>query len=81
MVDEDDNVYIIDAPKGKAVNTVGAGDSMVAGFIAGYSETKNYLYALKIATACASATAFSEDLATKDKILETLTLVPTAKII
>ena len=81
LVDEDDNVYTIDAPKGKAINTVGAGDSMVAGFIAGYSEQKNYLHALKMATACASATAFSEDLASKDKIYETLILVPTAKIL
>lgn len=79
LFDENDKVYMIDAPKGKAINTVGAGDSMVAGFIAGYCETKNPLYALKLATACASATAFSEDLASRDKIFEMLPIVPNAK--
>lgn len=56
--------------KGKVVNSVGAGDSMVAGFIAGYSETGDYSYAMKLGTASGGATAFSEGLATKEKIFE-----------
>ena len=55
---------------GKTVNTVGSGDSMVAGFIAGYQTQKDYSYALKLGTACANATAFSSGLATKQKIQE-----------
>ena len=56
------------AAKGKAVNTVGAGDSMVAGFLAGLE--KGFEYALKLATAAGGATAFSKDLATAEKIDE-----------
>lgn len=70
LIDEMGNVHNISAPSGKAVNSVGAGDSMVAGFIAGYLEKKNYDYALKLAAACGSATAFSEGLADRDKIME-----------
>lgn len=57
-------------PSGKVVNSVGAGDSMVAGFIAGYTQTGNYGYSLRLGSAAGSATAFSEGLATKDKIFE-----------
>ena len=57
-----------DAPKGKVINTTGAGDSTVAGFLAGYSETKDYSYALKLGLCCGSATAFSDSLASKDNI-------------
>ena len=49
-------------------NSVGAGDSMVAGFIAGYLEMKDYGHALKMGTAAGSATAFSDDLATGELI-------------
>ena len=55
-------------PKGTVKNSVGAGDSMVAGFIAGYMKTGDYGTALKLGTAAGSATAFSEDLATGDFI-------------
>lgn len=58
--------------KGKVVNTVGSGDSMVAGFIAGYIKTNSYPYALKLGSACGNATAFLPWLATKDKIQELL---------
>ena len=54
------------------VNSVGAGDSMVAGFIAGYLQSGSYSYALRLGTACGSATAFSLGLATKEKIDELL---------
>ncbi len=56
------------APSGKPINCVGAGDSMVAGFIAGYLESKDYEYAFKKAVATGSASAFSMNLATKKEI-------------
>ncbi|MFR7986441.1 MAG: 1-phosphofructokinase [Clostridia bacterium] len=51
-------------------NTVGAGDSMVAGFLAGYMRKKDYEYALKLGIAAGSATACSEGLAKREKIEE-----------
>jgi 1-phosphofructokinase len=45
---------------------------MVAGFIGGYLKTKDYQYAIKLGTACGSATAFHSDLATKNQIEELL---------
>lgn len=68
LLTNDDEVIKMTAPKGTVVNTVGSGDSMVAGFIAGYLKSKNLKQALKFATATGSATAFSTWLATKDKI-------------
>ncbi len=65
---ESKQVIVLSAPKGTAKNTAGAGDSMVAGFIAGYLKTQDYKYALKLATACGSATAFSEGLGTEKEI-------------
>lgn len=56
------------APKGVVKNTVGSGDSMVAGFIAGYLKTHDLKESLKFATAAGSATAFSNWLATNDKV-------------
>lgn len=56
------------AVSGKTVNTVGAGDSMLAGFLAGYEKTKDFGYALRLGTAAGGATAFSEGLATKAEI-------------
>lgn len=58
--------------KEKVVNTVGSGDSMVAGFIAGYEKEHSYHYALKLGSACGNATAFLSGLATKEKINELL---------
>lgn len=68
LVDENENVYPLDAPKGTLVNAVGAGDSMVAGFIAGWEEKKDYAHAFKMAVASGSASAFSELLATREEI-------------
>lgn len=65
----------MDAAKGKVINSVGAGDSMVAGFIAGYIDTGDYLYAMRLGTASGGATAFSEGLAIKDKIIELINKV------
>ncbi len=58
--------------KGRVVNSVGAGDSMVAGFLAGYLKTNNYAYALTLGTACGGATAFHKGLASKEQIEEVL---------
>ena len=70
LVDEQGQTHRIGCPKGKVVNSVGAGDSMVAGFVAGWMQTKSYAFALRLGTACGSATAFSLGLATKEKIDE-----------
>ena len=57
------------APKGTLVNSIGAGDSMVAGFIAGYEETNgDYEKAFKMGVATGSASAFSENLATRPEV-------------
>ena len=55
-------------PKGKLINGVGAGDSMVAGFMAGYMEKQDYEYAFHMGIAAGSASAFSENLATREEI-------------
>ena len=68
LLDEQGQVHRIGCPKGKVVNSVGAGDSMVAGFVAGYLQSGSYAQALRLGTACGSATAFSLGLATKEKI-------------
>jgi 1-phosphofructokinase len=72
LVDETGASHRIGTPKGKVVNSVGAGDSMVAGFCAGYIEKNDYEYALRMGTACGSATAFSEGLATKKDVMDLL---------
>ena len=70
LVDEYGKVYKAGVIEGKAVNTVGSGDSMVAGFIAGYQIEQSYEYALKLGSVCGMATAFLSGLATKEKIDE-----------
>ncbi len=71
LVDENGKTHICGVCKGTVKNSVGAGDSMVAGFVAGSVEN-DYEYALKLGTAAGGATAFSDGLATRDKILELL---------
>lgn len=71
LVDENDETHICGVCSGTVKNSVGAGDSMVAGFIAG-CETGDYEYALKLGTASGGATAFSEGIAKKEKIFELL---------
>ena len=68
LVDENGKEYYMPAVDGKVINTVGAGDSMVAGFLAGYAQESDYGYALKLGTAAGGATAFSEGLASRDEI-------------
>ncbi len=72
LVSEDGETSRIGTPKGKVINSVGAGDSMVAGFVAGYLESGSYARALVTGTAAGSATAFSEGLASREKYEETL---------
>lgn len=68
LVDEAGGVHMLAAPKGKLVNAVGAGDSMVAGFLAGWTQKKDYEYAFRMGVSAGSASAFSEMLATKKEI-------------
>lgn len=72
LVTENGEVHQMGVAKGTVKNSVGAGDSMVAGFVAGYIQKGDYAYALKLGTAAGGATAFSDDLATREKIQETL---------
>ena len=67
-VSEDGHIYESPAPDGKLINAVGAGDSMVAGFLAGFLENGNYGHAFKKALAAGSASAFSDTFATKEEI-------------
>ncbi|MCI8401619.1 MAG: 1-phosphofructokinase [Lachnospiraceae bacterium] len=66
---DDGSIYQSEAPKGRIVNSVGAGDSMIAGFLAGYLKTGNYEHAFRLGLCTGSASAFSEELATKDGVL------------
>ena len=69
LIDENGEVHICGVCSGTVKNSVGAGDSMVAGFIAGLSEG-DYEYALRLGTAAGGATAFSVGLAAKERIAE-----------
>lgn len=68
LVNEQQQVFVLPAPKGKLINGVGAGDSMVAGFLAGWSERKDSVHAFKMAVAAGSASAFSEGFAKKEEV-------------
>lgn len=70
LVTEQGQVEQMGVAKGTVKNSVGAGDSMVAGFVAGYLEKKDFVYALKLGTAAGGATAFSDDLASGAYIRE-----------
>lgn len=71
LLDENGKTHVCGVCRDKVKNSVGAGDSMVAGFVAG-CEKGDYEYALKLGTASGGATAFSEGLAEKDRIYELL---------
>lgn len=68
LIDANEDVYMAPAPKGTLVNGVGAGDSMVAGFMAGWLEKQEYEHAFCMGVSAGSASAFSEHLATKAEI-------------
>lgn len=68
LVAEDGSVHLTPAPKGTLVNAVGAGDSMVAGFLAGWQEQHDYGHAFRMGVAAGSASAFSRYLATREEV-------------
>ncbi len=70
LIDEQGVSHKIGALQGTVKNSVGAGDSMMAGFLAGYIKTGDYDYALRLGTAAGGATAFSDDLANSELIYE-----------
>ena len=75
LVSADGRVFETMPPKGKVINSVGAGDSVVAGFLAGYLETGDYERAFYMGVCTGSASAFSEGLAQKEDVyalLETM---------
>ena len=72
LVAEDGSIFQAEAPKGKVVNSVGAGDSMVAGFVTGYLKTGSYKEAFQMGVCTGSASAFSEELATEPEVLALL---------
>lgn len=70
LVTEDGRVFEADAPQGEVKNSVGAGDAMLAGFLAGYTECEDFERAFKMGICAGSASAFSEEMATKDEVME-----------
>ncbi len=68
LITEGQEEFVGNAPKGKVVNSVGAGDSMVAGFISGFLESNDYGQAFIKGVCTGSASAFSEELATKEEV-------------
>ena len=77
---EDGSVWFGEAPKGKVVNTVGSGDSMVAGFLAAYEETKSAETAFRNGIASGSASAFSAELGTKAEVEALLAKVKAERV-
>lgn len=69
LLAEDRIAYRIGAAEGTVKNSVGAGDSMVAGFLAGYLENRDYAHALRLGTAAGGATAFSDGIGTREEII------------
>lgn len=72
LLAENGESYSCGIPTGKPLNTVGSGDSVVAGFMAGYAKTQDYQYALNLGGAAGSATAFTPGLAEYDTIMSCL---------
>lgn len=68
LLDENGILHTMEAPKGTVINSVGAGDSMVAGFVAGYASSGDYEEAFRMGVAAGSASAFSKKLATREEI-------------
>ena len=70
LLDENGQVHALPAPKGELVNAVGAGDSMVAGFLTGWEEKHEYEHAFRMGVATGSASAFSDFLATREEVMD-----------
>lgn len=68
LADAAGNVHELPAPKGILINAVGAGDSMVAGFLAGWIRRQDYSHAFRMGVSAGSASAFSEFLAARDEV-------------
>lgn len=68
LVAENGQILEMDAPKGELKNAVGAGDSMVAGFLTGWLESQEYNHAFKMGVCTGSASAFSEAFATRGEV-------------
>lgn len=68
LLDESGKIYECAAPSGNLINSTGAGDSMIAGFLKGQSESDDPAHALRMAVAAGSASAFSMTLATRDEV-------------
>ena len=69
LLTEEEKIYYLKAPKGIVVNSVGAGDSMVAGFLAGYIKTNDFMKAFQLGIAAGSASAFTNWLPSEGEIL------------
>ena len=69
LVSEEGESFEMSVPLGKLINAVGSGDSMIAGFLAGWEISKDYGHAFRMAVAAGSASAYSEELATKEEIM------------
>ena len=76
LLDQNGKVHRMPAAFGTTVNTVGAGDSMIAGFLTGYLSEQDFSYALRLATACGGATAFSAGLADAKTVSQVLATLP-----
>lgn len=72
LIGENEEIYYLEAPKGKVINSVGAGDSMVAGFLAGYLKYREWKAALEMGICAGSASAFSAELAEKRQVMTLL---------
>ena len=79
LLDENGKMHKQASPKGTLVNSVGAGDSMVAGFLAGYLQTQDYDAALRLGVAAGSASAFKAWLATREDVEKILASSTTGK--
>lgn len=79
LLDEAGKIHTCPAPKGKAINSTGAGDSMIAGFLKGLAESNDMAHALDMAVAAGSATAFSMSLATLEEVTAQLANIQTQK--
>lgn len=75
LLAENGQVFWAEAPKGRLVNAVGAGDAMVAGFLTGWLKQQDVLHAFRLAVAAGSASAFSKYLATRSEIVQLYELV------
>ena len=80
LVAEDGSVWFGDAPRGTVINTVGSGDSMLAGFLADYEKEQKAEAAFKTGIASGSASAFSAELGTKEEVEELLQIVQVKRV-